>query len=177
MKKLLVIFLTITLSLTLTSCKRKNVAKNLEIYSKKGSTYIIRYCSSKLDFGDFYITITDEKLVNFYTISNENYKLDNYKFTIGDYTASCNVTSEKTKKETKTVFELSNPFSLISEVDKEGYETTNPSTIKMYVKFIDVRTDSDTEDELLDDSYITVSTVALDLVEFVRNKEIKTKSE
>src|SRR5574344_1369527 len=94
MKKLLAIFTVLVLAFTLASC-RKNSAKNLEIVSHKGTTYVLKYCASKPDFGTFYLTITDEALVNFYCkYDNAAYKVQDVQLLLGSYSAALTANDE-----------------------------------------------------------------------------------
>jgi len=200
MKKIILVISTLILCLSLSACGRKNDAKNLEIYKHNGTTYVLKYCGSDLDFGSLYITIEDEKLVNFYTVSKSTYKLSKFYLVIGSYS----VYLETSVDGDKTTFTLPTPLSLIASVDDDGIETANTNSIKFYVKFIDTNTvvttateETTTEDatttetettdgsttttettttteKLLSDSYISLSTTPEDLVEFIRNKEIET---
>lgn len=169
MKKLLVIIATLALVLTLCSCKRKNDAKNLEIYSHDGSSYVLRYCGSELDFGDLFITIKDEKLVNFYCeYDSSKYSLKEKCLLVADYSSYLNVTDENGK----ITFTPNEAIVFTQGNDEDGYEIVNGKELVIYVCFEDINTGSESS-TLLADSGITIETSPEALLIFLRNKEIK----
>ena len=169
-KNLFAVLLCFVLVLSLSAC-RKNSAKNLQIESHKGSTYVIKSIATDLAFGDMYFTIKDEALTSIHcTYDAKKYKLSKYYVKIGDYVEASTYTSA----DGVTDITLSTPYRFVSGKDSDGYEILNTQTIVMYVSFVDINTDnSDYEGDLVAPSSVTVTTNATDLIEFIRNKEIK----
>lgn len=174
---------------------RTNSAKNLKIvdYDKNAKTYVLQYIGSELDFGDLYITITDEKVVNFYCTYDSKYKLGDYQFKVGDNVSQLTITDA----DNKVTLALKNPLKLIKSVDEDGIETVNDKKLSLYLEFEDANTvdeettttttaessEESTEDtttttvELIESSTITLSTTATDLITFIRNEAPNTGDE
>lgn len=146
MKKRISIILTVlVLALVLVGCKvgRKNTAKNLQIsaYDKSTETYTIKYIGSTLDFGDFYFTITKEKLTSVYcTYDASKYKLGDYAIRIGGLTNKVTVKEEVDGSKGKATLTLDQPFSLLYSEQSGDYESLNDQSIVLYVEFEDVNT-------------------------------------
>lgn len=172
MKKIFAAIVAVLLLLSLTACKRQNDAKNLEIYSHEGSTYVLRYCGSDLDFGNLFITIEDEKLVNFYCEYDSSvYKLQEYRLKIGDYSSALNVVDENGV----ATFTPQESLDFVIGEDEDGYEIISSYSIILHVSFEDIHTDEeDYTATLVDDSGISITTSPEALLIFIRNKAIKT---
>ena len=146
MKKRISIILTVlVLALVLVGCKvgRKNTAKNLQIsaYDKSTETYTIKYIGSTLDFGDFYFTITKEKLTSVYcTYDASKYKLGDYAIRIGGLTNKVTVKEEVDGSKGKATLTLDQPFSLLYSEQSGDYESLNDQSIVLYVEFEDINT-------------------------------------
>ena len=146
MKKRISIILTVlVLALVLVGCKvgRKNTAKNLQIsaYDKSTETYTIKYIGSSLDFGDFYFTITKEKLTSVYcTYDASKYKLGDYAIRIGGLTNKVTVKEEVDGTKGKATLTLDQPFSLLYTEQSGDYESLNDQSIVLYVEFEDINT-------------------------------------
>lgn len=176
-RRIFIFILTLICVLSLSGCTvgRKNSAENLKItaYDKSTNTYTIEYIETKLDFGKFFIEITDEAVTKMYCeFNNKKYKLGDYYITIGGYSISINEIVEGKNAS----LSLTNPFKLVKSVDDKGIETLNSQTIVFYVEFIDVNTPNDgtSVDGLIDSVSIKLSTNAKDLLTFIRNKAPKT---
>lgn len=145
MKKVLVFVLCLVASLSLASCKKRTDASGtFELYSHKDQTYVLRYVAKELKFGNFYVVIENECLVEFYTTyDSEVYKLEDYYLRIGGNTQALKVVEDETGEQhfypvDKAGEKMS--FKLIKEVTEDGYETANTFSIKMYVCYEDKNT-------------------------------------
>lgn len=210
MKKRISIILTVlVLALVLVGCKvgRKNTAKNLQIsaYDKSTETYTIKYIGSTLDFGDFYFTITKEKLTSVYcTYDASKYKLGDYAIRIGGLTNKVTVKEEVDGSKGKATLTLDQPFSLLYSEQSGDYESLNDQSIVLYVEFEDINTKhttsqttteaqttvtgtttaapttteaqtTTTTQTLIPSSTLKVTTSASELLVFIRNKDLKTE--
>lgn len=142
MKKVLFTILCLVIALSLASCKKKtDTSGTFEIYSQEDSKYTLKYVAKELKFGDLFLVISEEKLVEFYTKYDANtYKIEDYYIRIGEYSISLDVVEETTGEQHFYPVDADGnrvSFNLLKSVDSEGYETANTFTIKIYVCYED----------------------------------------